>query len=63
MTKPITFNYQDYENLVKEHEELKRKYKASLLRITRLKAEITNLQIRCRIAEAENEQRLPTNQE
>lgn len=55
MTKPAVFNYQDYENLKKEHEQLKAKYEVSLLRITHLKADITNLQIRCRIAEADNE--------
>ena len=58
MSKPLVFNYSDYEKLLKEHEELQGKYKASLMRITRLKADITNLQIRCRIAEANNEQRL-----
>ena len=39
MTKPIVFNYQDYEDLKEENEKLK--------------AEITNLKIRCRIAEAD----------
>ena len=39
MTKPIVFNYQDYEDMKKENEKLK--------------DEIANLKIRCRIAEAD----------
>ena len=45
MTKPLVFCYRDYE-------ELKEKYEKLVMDHTRLKAENTNLQIRCRIAEA-----------
>ena len=55
MTKPITFNYQDYVKLQKEHEELSRKYEASLLRITRLKAKLTDYEIMVRIMKADME--------
>ena len=55
MTKPITFNYQDYEKLKEEHELLSRKYELSLLRITRLKAKITDYEIMVRIMKADME--------
>ena len=64
MTKPITFNYQDYVKLQKEHEELERKYEASLFRIQRLKAKVTDYEIMVRIMKADmennNEPRLPS---
>ena len=55
MTKPITFNYQDYVKLKEEHELLSRKYELALLRITRLKAKITDYEIMVRIMKADME--------
>ena len=65
MTKPIVFNYQHYDTLrdkcndmAIEIAELRKKNEEQMFTIMRLKDENTNLQIRCRIAEADNEQRL-----
>ena len=55
MTKPITFNYQDYVKLQEEHAILERKYELALLRITRLKAKITDYEIMVRIMKADME--------
>ena len=64
MTKPIVFNYQHYDTLrdkcndmAIEIAELRKKNEEQMFTIMRLKDENTNLQIRCRIAEADNEQR------
>ena len=46
MTKPITFNYQDYV-------KLKADYKDLLIKYAHLKVELTNYKIRCRILEAD----------
>ena len=46
MTKPITFNYQDYV-------KLKADYKDLLIKYAKLKDENTNLKIKCRILEAD----------
>ena len=46
MTKPIVFSY-------KEYEELKDKYENLVLDYAHLKGELTNYEIRCRIAEAD----------
>lgn len=67
MTKPITFNYQDYVKLQKEHEELSKKYEASLFWIQRLKARLTDYEIMVRIMKADmennNEPRLSATKE
>lgn len=49
MSKPLVFSYKDYTDLKAEHEEL-------LLKYAHLKAEITNLTIKCRILEADLEE-------
>lgn len=46
MSKPIVFNYSDYEKVVEENKKLK--------------AEVANLLIRCRIAEADRPKWIPT---
>ena len=48
MTKPIVFSY-------KEYEELKDKYEKLVLDYAHLKGELTNYEIRCRIAETDLE--------
>ena len=45
MTKPITFNYQDYV-------KLKADYKDLLIKYAKLKAELTDCKIRCLLLEA-----------
>lgn len=46
MIKPLVFNYRDYE-------ELKQKYEDLLFAHGKVLCELTNLRIRCRIAEAD----------
>lgn len=46
MTKPLAFNYQDYEDLKVKYEDLLIKHNHAL-------SELTNYKIRCRIAEAD----------
>ena len=66
MTKPLVFNYRDYDTLrdkcndmAVEIAELTDKVNKQATQIMLLKDENTNLRIRCRIAEADlNEQRL-----
>ena len=53
MTKPITFNYQDYVKLKADHDKLNQDYKDLLIKYAHLKAELTNYKIRCRILEAD----------
>ena len=45
MNKPLVFNYRHYAELKEEHEKL-------LEENSKLKKDIANLEIRCRIAEA-----------
>lgn len=50
MNKPLVFNYRDYEKILEENERIREENE-------RLRKTITNLEIRCRIAEADkNEQ-------
>ena len=65
MTKPLVFNYNHYETLRDKCndmaltiEELQAKVNKQAEQIMLLKDENTNLRIRCRIAEADDEQRL-----
>ena len=60
MSKPLVFNYRDYDNLrdkcndmAVEIAELTDKVKAQAEEVIRLKEENTNLRIRCRILEAD----------
>ena len=53
MTKPITFNYQDYVKLKEDYEKLNQDYKDWLIKYSKLKDENTNLKIKCRILEAD----------
>ena len=53
MTKPITFNYQDYVKLKAEHDKRNQDYKDWLIKYSKLKDENTNLKIKCRILEAD----------
>lgn len=48
MSKPIVFNYGDYEKVVEENKKLK--------------AEVANLIIRCRIAEADRPKWIPVSE-
>ena len=49
MTKPTVFSYKDYTDLKAKYEELVMDY-------TKLKAENTNLRIKCRILETDLEE-------
>lgn len=49
MSKPIVFNYQDYENALKRIEELETKVESQSWEVMKLKEENTNLQIQVRI--------------
>ena len=53
MTKPITFNYQDYVKLKADYDKLNQDYKDWLIKYSKLKDENTNLKIKCRILEAD----------
>ena len=53
MTKPITFNYQDYVRLKADYDKLNQDYKDWLIKYSKLKDENTNLKIKCRILEAD----------
>ena len=69
MTKPPVVNYRDYDTLRDKCndmavtiEELQAKVQHQKDEVMRLKEENTNLRIRCRIMETDNEKRLSTNQ-
>ena len=56
MTKPITFNYQDYVQLKADYDKLHKDYWELLTKYAHLKAEKTNVDIKCRILEADLEE-------
>ena len=53
MTKPTVFNYQEHEKLKADYDKLHKDYWELLTKYAHLKAEKTNLDIKCRILEAD----------
>ena len=53
MTKPWVFSYRDYVNLKEDYDKLHSDYWELLTKYAHLKAEKTNLDIKCRILEAD----------
>ena len=53
MTKPTVFNYQEHEKLKADYDKLHKDYWELLTKYAHLKAENTNLKIKCRILEAD----------
>ena len=53
MTKPTVFNYQEHEKLKADYDKLHSDYWELLTKYAHLKAEKTNVDIKCRILEAD----------
>jgi len=54
LTKPICFNYKEYVELREAYEELLADNQKLTADNRRLRKQLANLEIRCRIAEADN---------
>ena len=53
MSKPQVFNYQDYVNLKRDYAELSERYDELEREVLKLRNDKANLEIRCRILEAD----------
>lgn len=56
MTKPLVFNYQEYVKVKDDYDKLHKDYWELLTKYAKLKSELTNYKIRCRILEADMEE-------
>lgn len=55
LKKPICFNYREYEELREAYKQLLEDNQKLMADNRKLRETVTNLQIRCRIAEADND--------
>lgn len=55
MTKPLVFNYKRYEELREAYKQLLEDNQKLMADNRKLREKVTNLEIRCRIAEADND--------
>lgn len=55
MSKPLVFNYKEYEELRQAYKQLLSDNQALMADNRKLRAKVANLEIRCRIAEADRE--------
>ena len=55
MTKPLVFNYKRYEELREAYKQLLEDNQKLMADNRKLREKVANLEIRCRIAEADND--------